>query len=199
MKRLNHPVHDKKKIKKDQKVPAFAPRFPSIYEEGWWAILYEKNAGAAFSGTSNIHSFEKFNDNGKESLSSTPISSKFTSDEIFTSHEIKMMAPPKAGSYSLDLQLFCDAYVGIDIMVPLSFDVLPASDLPAYTPHQEDLDLDNEPTLFEQVMSANLDEEDSSDDDSDDDEDEKSNSAPSGSSASSRKAGVLIEDASDSD
>jgi translocation protein SEC63 len=43
--------------------------------------------------------------------------------------------------------------------------------LPEYQPHPEDLELDNEPTLFEQVMAANVD--DSSDDDDDEEEGEK--------------------------
>ena len=30
----------------------------------------------------------------------------------------------------------------------------PAAALPVYQPHPEDLELDNEPTLFEQVMNA---------------------------------------------
>jgi hypothetical protein len=34
--------------------------------------------------------------------------------------------------------------------------VRPASELPEYAPHPEDVELDNEPTLFEQVMSANV-------------------------------------------
>jgi translocation protein SEC63 len=32
--------------------------------------------------------------------------------------------------------------------------VVPQSALPVYQPHPEDLELDNEPTLFEQVMNA---------------------------------------------
>jgi len=32
--------------------------------------------------------------------------------------------------------------------------VLPAEDLPEYEAHPEDLELDNEPTLFEQVCTA---------------------------------------------
>lgn len=44
-----------------------------------------------------------------------------------------------------------------------------ADDLPEYVAHPEDLDLDNEPTLFEQVMTAAVDD---SSDDEDDDEDE---------------------------
>lgn len=34
------------------------------------------------------------------------------------------------------------------------FTVTPAALLPVYQPHPEDLELDNEPTLFEQVMNA---------------------------------------------
>ena len=45
-----------------------------------------------------------------------------------------------------------------------------AADLPDYEAHPEDIELDNEPTLFEQVMTANMDDE--SDDDDEDDEDE---------------------------
>jgi translocation protein SEC63 len=44
--------------------------------------------------------------------------------------------------------------------------VRPQSELPAYAPHQEDVELDNEPTLFEQVMTADI-------DDSSDEEDEE--------------------------
>ena len=36
----------------------------------------------------------------------------------------------------------------------LQFTVASASTLPVYQPHPEDLELDNEPTLFEQVMNA---------------------------------------------
>lgn len=36
----------------------------------------------------------------------------------------------------------------------VQFTVTPASALPVYQPHPEDLELDNEPTLFEQVMNA---------------------------------------------
>ncbi len=43
--------------------------------------------------------------------------------------------------------------------------------MPDYEAHPEDIELDNEPTLFEQVMTANMD-EDSDDDDDDADEDE---------------------------
>ena len=43
----------------------------------------------------------------------------------------------------------------------------PRTDLPEYEMHPEDKELDNEPSLFEQIMVANADDEDSSDSDSD--------------------------------
>ena len=48
--------------------------------------------------------------------------------------------------------------------------IQPAADLPEFVAHPEDLELDNEPTLFEQVMAAaNQDEESSDDEDEDKD------------------------------
>lgn len=48
----------------------------------------------------------------------------------------------------------------------LQFNVAPAATLPVYKPHPEDLELDNEPTLFEQVMNA-ADSSDSEEEDED--------------------------------
>merc|ERR1711988_2028097 len=53
---------------------------------------------------------------------------------------------------------------GLDELIHFDFDVRPAAELPEYVPHPEDVELENEPTLFEQVMAANQDEADSSDD-----------------------------------
>ncbi len=68
----------------------------------------------------------------------------------------------------MELMVLSDCYLGLDQVLPVRFSVRPASELPEYAPHPEDVELDNEPTLFEQVMSANV--EDSSDDDDDDDD-----------------------------
>ena len=53
----------------------------------------------------------------------------------------------------------------------LQFNVASASTLPVYQPHPEDLELDNEPTLFEQVMNA-ADSSDSEKEDEDLEQDE---------------------------
>lgn len=52
------------------------------------------------------------------------------------------------------------------ICLCVQFNVIAASSLPVYQPHPEDLELDNEPTLFEQVMNA----DDSSDSEEEEDE-----------------------------
>ena len=87
----------------------------------------------------------------------------------------------------------------------------PASELPEYAPHPEDVELDNEPTLFEQVMNANV--EDSSDDEDDDEdakekekemEKEKDKKVEAAKSEESKKAligrkgqGVVVQDVDD--
>jgi len=82
---------------------------------------------------------------------------------------IQFWAPPKAGTYSFDVYAMSDSYMDLDIHRQIKMEVMPAADLPAYQAHEEDLELDNEPTLFEQVMSGNL--EDDSDSDADDSSD----------------------------
>lgn len=98
------------------------------------------------------------------------------------------MASNRAGQYHMQLHIFSDCYVGLDEMFPIDFEVSPAAELPEYTPHPEDVALDNEPTLFEQVMAANMDE------DSSDDEDEEDKSKPS-----TEKISAAEEQGNDSD
>lgn len=74
-----------------------------------------------------------------------------------------MMAPNKAGTVKLDVFIKSDSYVGLDIKKAIEFEVISAATLPKYEPHPDDLELDNEPTLFEQVMQAYDDETDSED------------------------------------
>jgi translocation protein SEC63 len=132
-----------------------APRFPRLLREGWWVILTdkEKGQGAKRKGAEPaIMALEKVNNQARVVV-----------------HELRFMAPPKAGSYALDLHIMSDCYVGVDQVIDIEFDVHPKADLPAYVPHPEDVELDNEPTFFEQVMAANVD--DSSDEEDEDDSD----------------------------
>lgn len=77
--------------------------------------------------------------------------------------QVKMMAPNKPGTVKLDVFVKSDSYVGLDQKQAVQFEVVSAANLPQYEPHPDDLELDNEPTLFEQVMQAYDDETDSED------------------------------------
>lgn len=73
------------------------------------------------------------------------------------------MAPNKPGTVKLDVFVKSDSYIGLDQQKAVEFEVISAGTLPQYEPHPDDLELDNEPTLFEQVMQAYDDETDSED------------------------------------
>jgi translocation protein SEC63 len=132
--------------------PVLAPFFPRTLHEGWWFILTDKpgkSDNRRSGAEAGIHAVEKIVDRSR-----------------VVTHELRFMAPQKVGTYSMDLHIYCDCYLGLDETIEINFNVNSALELPEYQPHPEDLELDNEPTLFEQVMAANL-------DDSSDDEDEK--------------------------
>ncbi|RYG65607.1 hypothetical protein EON64_11565, partial [archaeon] len=132
--------------------PVYAPRFPGTLSENWWVVLTDKlEDGKGLEPI--IHAFEKITDHSR-----------------VVKHELRFMAPPHEGTYEMEVRVLSDCYLGLDQVVPVSYTVHPASQLPEYKPHPEDMELDNEPTLFEQMMAANVDE--SSDEDDDDDEDE---------------------------
>lgn len=135
--------------------PVHAPSFPTTILENWWVLLTDKPkvVDPKKAPEPNIHAFEKVSEQTK-----------------VVKHEVRFMAPPHAGIYEMDLKIFCDSYVGLDHHIPIKLEVHPAADLPDYTPHPEDLELDNEPTLFEQVMAANIDEESSSDEEEEEEE-----------------------------
>ena len=137
------------KKKKAYAPPVHAPYFPKTIRESWWLILTDKvDPRKGASGEVVIHAIEKISDQNRT-----------------VSHELRFMAPQRAGSYEMDLHVYSDCYIGLDQTIPINFTVSPAAELPEYEPHPEDLELDNEPTLFEQVMAANVD--DSSDDEDD--------------------------------
>lgn len=134
--------------------PVLAPYFPRSIKEGWWVILTDKAPARANADTKrkgpepNILGVEKV-----------------TNQARVVVHELRFMAPPKAGQYVMDLHVLSDCYVGFDEVIEIIFDVKPKADLPVYAPHPDDVALDNEPTLFEQVLAANVDEDSSDDED----------------------------------
>lgn len=135
--------------------PVHAPFFPGTIYENWWIILIDRfdptKPGSA-AREPVIHAFEKIANR----------------DQTFN-HEIKFMAPTEIGHHEYTLHVISDCYLGVDQEFIVPMEVHSADLLPEYQPHPEDVELDNEPTLFEQVMAANLD-DDSSDEE---DEDEK--------------------------
>ena len=143
---------------KQQVFPVHAPLFPKTIVESWYMILTEKTQAPTKPGgpipNVPIHAIEKVQGSSKKIVK-----------------EIRFMAPQQAGEYQMDLHILSENYLGFDEKRILEFTVKPAAELPEYKPHPDDIALDNEPTLFEQVMAANMDEE-SSDDDDDDDDDE---------------------------
>ena len=136
--------------------PVHAPLFPKTIREAWWLILTDKVGSSPRKNNTEvvIHAVEKVSENSRKIV-----------------HELRFMAPPRAGQYDMDLHVCSDCYMGLDVKIDISFTVYAAADLPEYVPHPEDVELDNEPTLFEQVMAANIDD---SSDDEDDDKKEKS-------------------------
>lgn len=140
--------------------PVHAPYFPKSLKEAWWLILTDKGSAARKpNAEAGIHAVEKVTEASRKIV-----------------QELRFMAPPRAGHYEMELHVFSDCYMGLDETIEVSFDVHAASELPEYVAHPEDLELDNEPTLFEQVMAANI-------DDSSDDEDEDPKQGDNGNAA----------------
>jgi translocation protein SEC63 len=120
-----------------------APYFPFPKQEAWWIILGTKEG--------KIINVEKVGN----------------PDRVFD-HDIKFLAP-RVGEYEFDLYVMSNAYVGLDQKQKVKLTTLDNSVLPEYKIHPEDAELDDEPTLFEEMLNANI-EQDSDDDDSDDEE-----------------------------
>ena len=127
-----------------------APHFPYPKQEAWWIFLGTKEG--------KIISIEKVGNPNK----------------TFT-HDIKFLAP-RVGDYEFDLYVMSNAYVGVDQKQKVNLTTLDNSVLPEYKIHPDDAQLDDEPTLFEEMLNANI-EQDSDDEDSDDEDDEQEVSA----------------------
>jgi translocation protein SEC63 len=124
-----------------------APHFPYPKQEAWWVVL----------GTTEgkIISIEKV-----------------TNPNRVVEHEIKFLAP-REGEYEFDLHVMSTAYMGLDQQMKVGLTTLDASALPEYKVHPDDAELDDEPTLFEEMLNANVEEDSDSDDDSDDESEEE--------------------------
>merc|ERR1712160_110670 len=123
-----------------------APHYPFPKKEAWWIALGTKEG--------KIISIEKVANATRE----------------FT-HDIKFLAPA-TGQYEFDLHVVSNSYVGLDKKDTIELTTLDSSALPEYKVHADDADLDDEPTLFEEMLNANVEEDSDSDDDDSDSDDE---------------------------
>lgn len=135
-----------------------APYFPLPKQEAFWVILGQQKEG-------KIISIDKVGNPNKKVV-----------------HHIKFLAPP-AGNYEFDLLVKSNAYVGMDETVKVTLETKDNSVLPEYKVHPEDAELDDEPTLFEEMLNAHIeqdsdDEDDDDDSDDDDDDDNKADATP---------------------
>lgn len=124
-----------------------APRFPFPKQEAWWLIL-----GTHVSGSRDDHRIIGID--------------KVIDPSRVARHKFKFLAP-KDGTYEFDLYVLSNAYIGLDQKHKVSLTTLDPATLPEYKVHPDDAALDLEPTLFEELLTGNI-EEDS--DDSDDEE-----------------------------
>ena len=122
-----------------------APNFPFPKQEAWWIILGTKEG--------KIVHIEKVGNPNR-----------------VVEHNIKFLAP-RVGEYEFDLFVKSNAYVGLDQKSKVTLTTLDNSVLPEYKIHPDDAELDDEPTLFEEMLNANI-EQDSDDEDSDDEDEE---------------------------
>ncbi|DAZ95126.1 TPA: hypothetical protein N0F65_009757 [Lagenidium giganteum] len=120
----------------------YAPNFPYPKAERWFCVVGDTKLN-------HLHAF-----------------GKITSQERTGELKLQLQAPPRAGTYQLEIFVKSDSYIGLDLRAIAKFNVMSAAALPVYQPHPEDLELDNEPTLFEQVMNA-ADSSDSEDEEED--------------------------------
>lgn len=129
-----------------------APKFPFPKQEAWWIILGTKDG--------RIISIEKV-----------------VSSSQKVEHPIKFLAP-RQGHYEFDLFVKSNAYIGLDQKLKVELTTLDSSALPEYKVHPEDAVLDDEPTLFEEMLNANIEQESDSEDEDDDDSDEDDDKTP---------------------
>jgi translocation protein SEC63 len=130
-----------------------APHFPFPKQEAFWIILGQMGQG-------KIISIDKIGNPNKKVV-----------------HKIKFLAPP-TGTYEFDLLVKSNAYLGMDEALKVSLETKDINVLPEYKVHRDDAVLDDEPTLFEEMLNAHIeqdsdDEDEDSDEDSDDDEADK--------------------------
>jgi translocation protein SEC63 len=152
-----------------------APHFPFPKREAFWIILGQVKEG-------KIISMEKIGNPNKNVI-----------------HEIKFMAPPK-GTYHFDLIIQSNGYVGVDQSQKVEMITLDNSALPIYKVHPDDAVLDDEPTLFEEMLNNHIEQDSDDEEDSDEEEEEEQpKSAAAKKKEQLRKARQSADDDDDDD
>jgi translocation protein SEC63 len=151
------------KDEENSSVYAFAPRHPEFFRENFWIILTSKITKGQ-ERFAQMFSIEKV-------AADHRILDKGDHPNYTTQHTIQFQAPPKdMKGHSMQLLIFSDSYMGLHERLSVTFDVKSAKDLPKFQAHRDDLELANQPTLFE-LMTPSQDAGDSSDDDEPEPED----------------------------
>lgn len=147
--------------------PAHAPLFPDPKFEEWWLFVTEANS-------KKIIAMEVIKDLNHHAEAQMKIPME---NPLITGY----------GKKKLEVHALCDAYLGIDQKVVLDFTVMKPDEVnrEEFT-HQEDLDLDLQPTLFQQITGLQP-EEDSDEEDDDEDNSKKTKKAPAKKDSKSTK------------
>jgi len=112
--------------------PVSSPLFPEPKFEEWWLFLVESGTGTA---TSRIVHFERVTDT-----------------ERCMEEKLRFQVT-KAGENKLVLHAMCDAYAGLDQKFELTYKAYAEDQFQRKLPlHQEDDELDLQPTLFQTFM-----------------------------------------------
>jgi translocation protein SEC63 len=152
-----------------------APRFPFPRKEAWWVIVGQVKEG-------KIISIEKVGNPNQVVV-----------------HKIKFLAPPK-GKYEFDLFVKSNGYVGVDEKLAISMETLDNTTLPEYKVHPDDAVLDDEPTLFEEMLNQHIEpDSDDEDDDDSDEEEEEDEAAPKTAAAKKKEQLQKARQAADDD
>lgn len=100
----------------------YAPYFPGVVKEILWVVLSEQPPKPP-PGTPQ---------RGKMPEPTVHAMERLPSQARSIVKELKFMAPPKAGTYSMQLQVFSDSYIGMDVNQQITFTVRPADELPEH-------------------------------------------------------------------
>mmetsp|Transcript_113032 Transcript_113032/g.364992 ORF Transcript_113032/g.364992 Transcript_113032/m.364992 type:complete len:684 (+) Transcript_113032:154-2205(+) len=128
----------RKHLREDEAIgPVHAPLYPEPKFEEWWFFLVassEKTSDKSSSATRIVH-FERIMDR-----------------ERFVEEKLRFQVT-NPGKNTLTLHALCDAYAGVDRKVELVFHAHAEEEFKRQLQvHEEDEDLDQQPTLFQQWM-----------------------------------------------